>query len=96
MTEHKGLPVAGYRPQDGYNVAMVNEHKQMEERLLRRIDFLHTPQKSALGPDGEMVWVPHYDPRWLALARTHIEQGFMALNRAVFQPERVKLPEDAA
>lgn len=35
------------------------------------------------------------DPRWLAVAKTHFEQGFMALNRAVFQPQRISLPEDA-
>lgn len=27
------------------------------------------------------------DPRWVAIAVTHLQQGFMALNRAVFQPE---------
>jgi len=26
--------------------------------------------------------VPH-DPRWLAIARTHIEEGFMAAERAI-------------
>ena len=31
------------------------------------------------------------DQRWLAIARTNIEQGFMALNRAIFRPERVEL-----
>lgn len=36
------------------------------------------------------------DPRWVAIAKTHIEQGFMALNRAVFKPGRVALPEDEA
>jgi hypothetical protein len=35
------------------------------------------------------------DQRWLAIGRTHIEEAFMAINRAVFQPQRVKLPEDA-
>ena len=34
------------------------------------------------------------DQRWLAIARTHIEQGFMALNRAIFRPQRVELDED--
>jgi hypothetical protein len=29
---------------------------------------------------GERVTV---DPRWLGIARTHIEQGFMALRRAI-------------
>ena len=34
------------------------------------------------------------DPRWVAIARTHFEQGFMAMNRAIFQPSRITLPED--
>lgn len=34
------------------------------------------------------------DPRWLAIARTHFEQGFMALNRAIFRPARIGLPGD--
>ena len=29
------------------------------------------------------------------IARTHFETGFMALNRAVFQPSRIDLPEDS-
>lgn len=27
------------------------------------------------------------DKRWVSIARTHFQQGFMALNRAVFQPD---------
>lgn len=37
-----------------------------------------------------------HDKRWAAVAFTHFQQGFMALNRAVFQPNRVMLPEDYA
>ena len=80
---HKGLPVAGYRPQREETVALVNENKAIEERVLRRMDAL------AAMPPGTL------DPRWSAIARTQIEQGFMALNRALFQPERAGLPEDA-
>lgn len=75
------LPVAGYTPQSTDAVALVNEHKEMEERLLRRIDLLFGTKE-------------YYDPRWLAIAKTHIEQGFMALNRAVFKPKRISLPGD--
>ena len=82
MSEHQGLPVAGYRPQSTEALALVNRFKEAEERILREIDQLRLP-----GPVSA-------DGRWLAMARTHIEQGFMALNRAVFQPERVRLPED--
>lgn len=86
MTDHKPLPVAGYTPQGDDKVAIVNEQKQMEERLLRRIEAM-MPDRG--GTD------PKYDGRWLAIAKTHFEEGFMALNRAVFQPQRISLPEDA-
>ena len=80
---HTGLPVAGYRPQREETIALVNENKAIEERVLRRMDAL------AAMPAGTL------DGRWYAIARTQIEQGFMALNRALFQPERAGLPEDA-
>jgi hypothetical protein len=77
---HTGLPVQGYRPQHGDAVAAVNANKAREERLLRVLD--------ACQGDAAI------DQRWLAVARTHFEQGFMALNRAVFRPSRIALPED--
>ena len=80
MTEINGLPVHGYKPQSEEKVAVVNDNKQHEEFLLRRLDAL--AQASDI------------DKRWLAIGRTHMEQAFMAINRAVFQPGRVKLPGD--
>ena len=80
MTEDIGLPVEGYTTQSDFKVALVNKHKVMEERILRHLD--------SLLPDLEL------DARWVSIARTHIEQGFMALNRAVFRPQRIKLEGD--
>ncbi len=80
---HTGLPVAGYRPQREETIALVNENKAIEERVLRRMDVLAAMRPGTL------------DGRWYAIARTQIEQGFMALSRALFQPERATLPEDA-
>ncbi len=34
------------------------------------------------------------DKRWLAIGRTAIEQGFMAVNRSIFKPGRVVLPDE--
>lgn len=79
---HKGLPVSGYTEQPDHRVVAVNVHKEMEERLLRRIDDLF-----ATGED-------YYDRRWLSEAKTDFEKGFMALNRAIFKPKRIMLPED--
>lgn len=77
---HEGLPVHGYQSQPDYKVGRVNNNKLAEEEVLRLLDTLLT--------------LPDVDQRWLAIGRTHIEQGFMAVNRAIFKPSRVKLPSD--
>jgi hypothetical protein len=101
--EHKPLPVSGYTPQSDAKVALVNSFKEDEERLLRKLDKLQmNPQASQLASSikpGEFRELAANeqiltDPRFLALARTHLQIGFMALNRAVFQPQRIRLPED--
>lgn len=85
--EHKPLPVAGYKSQNDTAVAMVNDHKREEEMILRRLDTMQG--------NGQYQYVDvTFDQRWIAIARTHFELAYMALNRAVFQPERVKLSED--
>jgi len=77
---HSPLPIAGYSDQPQSNVDLVNANKQLEECVLRRLDA--------------MADIYEIDKRWLAIARTHIEQGFMAANRAVFKPGRVSLGEE--
>lgn len=82
-------PVSGYRPQTQQVLDLVNGFKDDEERLLRKLDELKTLNEGGLSPVIA-------DQRWLALGRTHLEQAFMAINRSVFRPTRVKLPEDVA
>lgn len=77
------LPVSGYKPQNPEAVALVNEFKATEERILRGIDAM------AAQPDK-------YDPYWLHTGMAALQQGFMFLNRSVFKPGRVTLPEDAS
>ena len=77
-TPHNGLPISGYRPQTRAAVDLVNENKRLEEKVLRVLDDLRGAQD--------------IDQRWLAIGRTHIEQGFMAVNRSIFRPERIDLP----
>lgn len=82
MTDHKGLPVAGYQPQSDDKVQLVNTAKELEERVLRQLDVLRER--------------PDVDQRMVSIAFTGIQEAFMWANRAVFQPSRIKLPEDAA
>jgi hypothetical protein len=78
--KHEGLPVAGYKPQSETAVQLVNGMKVTEEIVLRCLD--------------DLAAMPDVDKRWLAIGRTQIEQGFMAVNRSIFKPGRVRLPED--
>lgn len=77
----KAPPIKGYQDISSDKQAAVNANKVTEEVLLRTLDMLGTN--------------PAVDQRWLAIGRTHIEQGFMAINRAIFKPTRVKLDGDA-
>lgn len=71
---HRPQDILGYTGQPLEKVELVNFAKRLEEVALRYLDVL--PSTGA-------------DPRWVAVARTHLEQAFMAANRAVFQPQRI-------
>ena len=81
-SDHKPMPVAGYTAQSDSQIYLVARNKEIEERVLRILD--------------ELKSLATCDQLWLAIGRTHIEQGFMAVNRSVFQPQRIRLPEDGA
>jgi hypothetical protein len=73
---HAPLPVSGYTHQTSQAVALVNQNKRLEEQVLRQLDMV--------------AGMPGVDPRWFAVGRRHIEQGFMEVNRSIFNPERLK------
>jgi len=83
MSEHQGLPIPGYRPQGETAIKVVKAMKHLEEQILRCLDEFGTQTEIEI------------DKRWLAIGRTSVEQGFMAINRSIFRPERVSLPDDA-
>jgi hypothetical protein len=66
--------ITGHQKQPQQKVDAVNTTKGIENDLGRWLKQLQA--------DVEDV-----DGRWVSIARTHFQQGFMALNRAVFQPE---------
>lgn len=77
-----GLPVAGYKPtQPPTAIEAVSQFKYHEERILRLIDDL-------VFRDLDV------DARSMAIGKTQLQGAFMFLARAVFQPHRVRLPED--
>lgn len=82
MTEAASMPL-GHKAQPQHVLDLVAANKEAEERLLRAIDVMFDTDE----PN-------RFDKRWLSIAKTNLEQGFMALNRAVLQPGRISLPGD--
>jgi hypothetical protein len=73
--------IPGYRDLKKETLDEVGRNKVEEEILLRRLD--------------DMSRLPDlYDARWLAIARTHFEQAYMALNRSITKPSRLTLTGD--
>lgn len=93
MADHQPMPVAGYTPQSDENIALANELKHAEERYLRVLDKMN---KINIERDSAGLGRSHqFDPRCLAEARTCIQTANMWAVRGIFQPQRIKLPEDA-
>lgn len=71
----KAPPVTGYNDQSQESLNAVNRSKQFELDLAEFVKYVK-------GHDALEV-----DRRWAAVAVTHFEQGFMALNRSIFKPD---------
>lgn len=95
MTRHTGLPVAGYTDQSTSNVDLANELKFAEERYLRLLDKIAGIRRSEDMAKPEADRRSQFDGRFVALAKTHVQTANMFAVRAIFQPTRIKLPEDA-
>jgi len=70
--ENQHRLITGYRELETDDIAVMNLLKDKEQEVLALVEGLNTAAS--------------YDKRWVALARTHIEFGFMAAVRAVARP----------
>jgi hypothetical protein len=64
--------IKGYRELTEDEVAGMNAVKKMEEVVLKALE-----QAEAVGAD----------PRWIAIAKTDLQKGFMAAGRAIARPD---------
>ncbi len=83
MDDLKPLPVLGYTQQSEEKVRVVNRNKVLEEQVLRQIEGIEDTLADEDNADPDFY-------RWTSIAKSHIQQGFMALNRAVFLPKRLE------
>ena len=69
------MDITGYRTLSDAEVAAINEIKALAEQVGALVDSLGN--RPVLNP---------LDKRWLAIGKTELQQGFMALTRSIAQP----------
>lgn len=72
--ENQHRHIKGYRELSEQEIALMNEIKGAGGQLGDLVDTLRT-----LGTD--------LDQRWVSIGATHLQEGLMALTRAVAKPE---------
>ena len=71
---------------------MDNQHKQItgyRDLAQAEIDLMNMVKGLAAKAGAELEIVnnaPDIDKRWVAIARTHLQEGFMALVRSIARP----------
>ena len=75
--QHKHIK--GYRDLSEQEIALMNEGKELAEKVG---EFLKKLETAEFAQTDEMV----PDKRWLAIGKTHLQQGFMAAIRSIAKP----------
>lgn len=84
--------IKGYRDLKQEEIDLINKikaHAEATQNLLGEVQ-LHLSTQSEFAPEqyGELARIKAAEPgRWASIARTHLQEGFMALVRAVAQPQ---------
>lgn len=73
------IEIIGYKSLSDKQVEEINNLKYMEEKILRHLCDLV----------GNEFYI---DKRWLSIAKTNIEQGFMAAVRSIANPDKIEWP----
>ena len=82
MVDNQHRLIKGYRELSQEEIDLVNAIKQKAEEVGALVAKLSEPSQLAEFPDDV-----NPDMRWVSIAKTHLQQGFMALVRAVTKPD---------
>lgn len=67
--------IVGYRELNETEIGRMNQIKVLGAKLGELVEALEVEGSASA------------DPRWVAIGKTHLQQGLMALTRAVAKPE---------
>jgi hypothetical protein len=83
-------PIKGYRSLSPQEVEIINQVKQTGESMkviMSAVEDYLREQRIGAPTNEESVRITQAEPlRWCAIAKTHFQQGLMALTRAIAQP----------
>lgn len=79
MVDNQHQQIKGYRDLSEQEIALMNEAKTLAEQVGA---FVEKVQLKVSGDDPAIT----IDPRWLAIGRTDLQTGFMALIRSIARP----------
>jgi hypothetical protein len=73
--------ITGYRDLTQEEIDLMNRIKAVGEQVRELLSSM-----SYGSPDGGEAPPAAADARWFAIARTHLQEGFMALTRSIAKP----------
>ncbi len=94
--------ISGYRELNQEEILMMNEIKRLEALVLAKVEEVKNyglkqaaeSYSADKGTISERIRIEKAEPgRWTSIAKTELQNGFMALIRAVAQPLPMELPE---
>lgn len=88
--------ISGYRDLTQDEVDLMNEAKALEAKCLafQKKVMRYLAEQEKQGGDEVRRQQEAFAHRWAQIGKTDIERGFMALVRAVAQPQPVTIPEE--
>ncbi len=75
--ENQHRKIEGYRELNEFEISRINQAKILAEQCRKMIEEWGMPNGNVVAPD----------PRWLAIGKTDLQKGFMAIVRSVAKPE---------
>lgn len=78
MVDNQHKQIKGYRDLNESEIAIMNESKELAVKVGELITHLENRSIEANGYEP--------DKRWLAIAKTDLQKGFMSLVRSIAQP----------
>ena len=84
--ENQHREIKGYRELNAAEIALMNEIKQHGVALGELVAKLRALPTNPQGEFEQREGMATVDPRWVSIGATELQQGLMALTRAVAKP----------